>query len=295
MVDQVGPQFAEMLEAMRKLSESQVRTRLGLALRDFPDPAFKRRASIIVKGMDLQSGQRILDIGCGRGKFEAILSAVLGKVELVGIDLNVKRLRQAKPLIGPGMQIICADATSLPFRDMSFDRVIASEILEHLPDDERSLTEITRVLSDGFALISVPHADYPFSWDPVNYVLEKLTGTHVPSRMTFVAGIWADHRRLYREEELLSKVRAHGLNVLGLWRSTQVCLPFVSLVLNMAAAFLDRVGSQRLQRLRRPVGGSGSPFIRRFTRLIDLVDGFNASGSAGPRYVNLIIKARKTQ
>ena len=91
-----------------------------------------------------------------------------------------------------------ADARSLPFASGEFDAIVCSEVLEHIVEDGAVLMELNRVLRDGgLLLISVPNRQYPFMWDPLNWMLERVFGTHVPSHIWWLAGIWADHVRLY--------------------------------------------------------------------------------------------------
>jgi len=198
------------------------------------DPAFARRARIILENLDLKPGMRVLDVGCGRGFYEMAISNIFSGVKVVGVDLNENYLSVGKNAVrDKNVTFLKADATKLPFKSGSFDRVICSEVLEHIPDDEGVLKEIRRVLKrGGKAIISVPNKNYPFFWDPLNYILEHFFHTHIPSHIWWLAGIWADHERLYTEEELLGKLgRVGGLGKSGftidkIWRSTAYCLPF---------------------------------------------------------------------
>lgn len=137
----------------------------------------------------------------------------------------------------------------MPFRNASFDRVIASEVLEHLPDEKKALANIARVLKKGPALLSVPHANYPFAWDPVNFMLQRLIGSHIPRQLGVLAGIWNGHQRLYLEETFAKKIADSGLRVVKIWRATSVCFPFLQVTLYTVAASLERLGFRGAKRL----------------------------------------------
>jgi SAM-dependent methyltransferase len=102
---------------------------------------------------------------------------------------------------------VVADAGRLPFRDGAFDRALACEVLEHLEDDTGALAELRRAVAPAAAVaVTVPHARYPASWDPLAWLLERI-GVQPPRRGLYV-GIWFGHRRLYRREQL--REAAHG-------------------------------------------------------------------------------------
>jgi len=80
-------------------------------------------------------------------------------MEYIGVDISVEALKLAK-----GANRILCDARLLPFRDCSFDVIFAFEVLEHLYDSEKIVSEIRRVVkSDGEFAVSVPNARSPFS------------------------------------------------------------------------------------------------------------------------------------
>jgi ubiquinone/menaquinone biosynthesis C-methylase UbiE len=263
-------------------------------LRDYPDPAFRRRASIIVSSLEATPTQRVLDVGCGRGKFEVLISTLFSRIELVAIDLDAIRLGLARAKGARSrIHVVRADATHLPSRPRTFERIIASEILEHVHDDNEALKEIKRVLGNGFVLFSVPHARYPFSWDPLNFILEHTLGIHLPSTVRAFAGIWASHQRLYTEAEFLNKVSRTGLRPVRVWRTTEFCFPFCSLLLNLVASFLDRFGG-RLEFVRNPVTQPSSPLAHALSNPIRVLDKFSGNSLQGHRFVNLVVKSTKS-
>jgi SAM-dependent methyltransferase len=91
------------------------------------------------------------------------------------------------------------DALRLPFADGTFDRVIASEVMEHLPDDRAAAAELARVLRPGGTLaVTVP------AWLPERVCWALSEEYHAP----FVPG---GHVRVYAEPELRRRLREAGL------------------------------------------------------------------------------------
>jgi len=110
-------------------------------------------------------GARVLDVGCGDGR-HSHAAALEGASTVVGIDINRARLETAREngrelsersTTAADTGYLRGDATSLPFPDDSFDVVVCSEVLEHLPAYETALDEIGRVARpDATLAISVP-------------------------------------------------------------------------------------------------------------------------------------------
>ena len=90
-----------------------------------------------------------------------------------------------------------ADGQRLPFPDDTFDRIIAAEVMEHIPDDEVAATELARVLKPGGTIaVTVP------SWLP-EVVCWKLSDEyHAPK-------VVGGHVRIYTERELRQKLARH--------------------------------------------------------------------------------------
>ncbi len=115
---------------------------------------FARRRDFLLS--HLSAGERVLDVGCGEGRFAAEL--VRAGAEVVGIDVAAEPLRRARgrhPELVDLRQVPAAGAW--PLQDASFDAVWAGEVIEHVADTAGWLSELRRVLrSDGVLLLSTP-------------------------------------------------------------------------------------------------------------------------------------------
>jgi len=122
--------------------------------------------TVDLKRLRLKPGARALDLGCGEGRHVHALYYG-AKMHVVGVDLSfddVVKARQgfehAPDLDAPderAFSLSVGNALKLPFADGSFDLIVCSEVLEHIPDFEQALSEITRILKPGGQLaITVP-------------------------------------------------------------------------------------------------------------------------------------------
>ncbi len=107
--------------------------------------------------LELADPQSILDVGCGEGILTRRWAARRPDRRVVGVDLEDPALRAAWAAAGPlaNLELRAMRADALAFGDDAFDLVTAIEVLEHLPDPEAALAEMTRVARHGL-LVSVP-------------------------------------------------------------------------------------------------------------------------------------------
>lgn len=195
--------------------------------RNEADMAFKKRVETIFDWVQPDDSKVILDIPCGRGFYLNMLRYA-SNCHLVGAELDWEVLLKAKRNVGnlPDVALHNANVYALPYPDNAFDAVIMSEILEHVDDDVAALKEAYRVLKPGGVIaITVPNADYPFLWDPINKTLEMLFHTHIQHGM--FAGIWANHVRLYWRDDLRAAVLNAGFEVEEERSFTHACFPFI--------------------------------------------------------------------
>ncbi len=96
----------------------------------------------------LRSGGRILDNGCGVG----LLFEKVPQQRLVGLDISAEMLRRAATCSD---NVVLGDSHNLPFSDNSFDAVFCRSLLHHLPQPEKAISEIHRVLRSGGEVVFV--------------------------------------------------------------------------------------------------------------------------------------------
>ena len=195
--------------------------------RNEADMAFKRRVRTIFEWIKPTDDMRIYDCGCGRGFYLNMIRTV-SKCKLYGLELDGEIVAKARHNVGhlPDVYVTQSNIYDQPWRTGKFNAVILSEILEHIEDDLRGLREVYRVVKPGGVVaITVPHANYPFWWDPINKTLETYFNTHIQHGP--LAGIWANHVRLYTMERLRSVVLEAGFKIEEERSFTHYCFPFI--------------------------------------------------------------------
>jgi SAM-dependent methyltransferase len=115
-----------------------------------PEPwAWSRRRSLLLG--EVRPGERVLDLGCGAGRFTAALREA--GADPVGVEIAEGALQRARRNV-PGADLRLAPADGpLPLEDSTVDLVWCSEVLEHVPDTAGLLSEIRRVLRTGGRLL----------------------------------------------------------------------------------------------------------------------------------------------
>ena len=193
------------------MNPGEIARELDRMLRNEADMAAKRRVWTVIDYLAIRPGDRVLDCGCGLGWFVKILGELYPS-PLYGCDSDVPRLAAAQREVAGRAGLSAADILSLPYPDAAFDKIVLSEVLEHLPDDTGGLAEVCRVLKPGGRVaITVPNHDYPLLWDPVNWVRERVGAK--PIRSGFFGGLWTNHERLY------TRSRSCGWSSERTWKS----------------------------------------------------------------------------
>ena len=153
-------------------------------------------------GTGLEPGMRVLDAGCGSGRHLCEAFRTPG-VAVAGVDLSWDDLRKAKGYLSlmaretTGNWIITrADIAALPYADGSFDVVVCSEVLEHLPDGKAAVAELVRVLKPGGDLVVTVPRFFP---ERVCWALSRAYH-HEPG----------GHIRIFKKGELLRLLEEAG-------------------------------------------------------------------------------------
>jgi SAM-dependent methyltransferase len=161
--------------------------------------------------LGVTKGDRLLDLGCGFGRhaFEAtrrgadVVALDAGRDEVAQVRAVLAAMVEAGELSADGVRAggVQGNALTLPFPDAAFDRIIASEVLEHIADDTTAIAELSRVLRPGGTMaVTVPRCGP----EVVNWLLSDAYHD-VPG----------GHIRIYRRSELARRVRASGLRATG--------------------------------------------------------------------------------
>lgn len=156
--------------------------------------------------LGLRAGQRVLDLGCGAGRhaFECYRRGA----DVVAFDQDAAALDEVKTMFaameetgeapaGASATTVTGDALALQFPDDHFDHVIASEVLEHVPQDWKVMEELVRVVKPGGrVVVTVPR------WFPERVCWALSDDYHQAE---------GGHVRIYRREQLVERLHIAGL------------------------------------------------------------------------------------
>jgi dolichol-phosphate mannosyltransferase len=151
----------------------------------------RRRYQVITRRA--AGARRVLDVGCGS-------SRIIRSGRMVGLDIVLAKLRYARRYGNP---LVHGSIFELPFKDSAFDCVICSEVIEHVPADERVFSELERVLEPGGRLIlGTPDYDR-WRWRAMEWMYGRLA-----------PGGYADeHITHYSRSNLAAYLRARGFTI----------------------------------------------------------------------------------
>jgi len=127
---------------------------LVLKVVGLPHLGWRIRARTVIPLLAAEPGQEVLDAGCGPGVNSITLSRCGLRVTAIDEDPEkLETLETLKRLVAPSLKLERADVCKLAFEDASFDKVLCSEVLEHIEDDHAAVSEFARVLRPGGLLV----------------------------------------------------------------------------------------------------------------------------------------------
>ena len=279
---------------MQIKSSKTIQDSLKHSLQTVGDMALKRRANEIIKGLDLINGDKVLEVGCGNGYYLSLLNRMGLRIDLTGIDKDELALNDAVKFINDKeVKLLLADAARLPFPSNRFDKVVMSEVIEHVSDEKIVLKEIYRILKKGGILsLTTCNLRYPFFWDPINWILQHFFNTHIKSG--FWAGIWNQHTRLYNKDRLEVLIKNAGFEIEQSKSLTSWCLPFNHYIVNLIAKlfYSDKLPKSLYKGMNKFQNNKQSLLVKYCFWFINTLDSLNDLIPQNSS-VSLFVKARK--
>jgi arsenite methyltransferase len=157
--------------------------RLQRALSQCQDMVMRR--GTVLQALGPRTGEWVLDIGCGGGFYAYEAAQCVGPGGRVyAIDISADQVAAARARCAevPWVECRVADATDLPYGDAEFDAVYCVQVIEYVPDLDRALEEIRRVLRPGGRLVNVAT-----NWSSLVWRSDH------PERMGRMLAAWAVH------------------------------------------------------------------------------------------------------
>lgn len=165
------------------------------------------RSAAVLRMLEPRAGERILDVGCGNGR--DLIPLVRVGCRCVGVDYSPGMVEEARRDLSAagagGVELLVGDATRLSFGDGTFDKVFASEVIEHIPDWRAAIRDMARVLKpEGTLVLTTPNRHSWYGFDRYALVEGLLR-----RRWNHPYDEWKTHA------EVLDGMRAAGLEPAG--------------------------------------------------------------------------------
>jgi ubiquinone/menaquinone biosynthesis C-methylase UbiE len=215
--DQIGRQddaAAMQTLAAQKRATADLYDRVAASYDAVGPAIFARFGERVVAVAGIQAGDRVLDVGAGRGANLFPAAAVVGKTgEVVGIDIAAKMVEETRRTTAErglaNATMLCMDAEGLTFADASFDHVLCSFAYFFFPRLHHALAQFARVLRPGGALLLTAHgaADERWRW----YEEEVLAATYMRNRLPWPPSVGGERRSLRDLAGLLARVGFAGV------------------------------------------------------------------------------------
>jgi ubiquinone/menaquinone biosynthesis C-methylase UbiE len=184
--------WLSMVRIFRKLVHFPAPAFIGRLL----DSSYRRKIQPpeqLIERAGIEKGMRVLDLGCGSGAFTTSIARAVGeKGRVYALDIQADMLKQLERKLNrpenrdiKNIKLIESNAYELPFDDNSLDLVNMVTVLSEIPDRNRALAEVKRVLKPG-GLLAVtelfPDPDYPWKsttiklGEAAGFTVEKVSG-----------------------------------------------------------------------------------------------------------------------
>ena len=155
-----------------------------------------RHVRVILEFFGDLTDKKVLDAGCGKGRFARVLQEQNARARVTGLDISEAMLRGVPPCVGKVAGVL----TALPFAAAAFDCVYATESLEHAVDTGTAVAELCRVLKPGGRLVIIDKNAQHWgklqtpAWERWfdRRELEKLLGQHCRTVESDFISYWED-------------------------------------------------------------------------------------------------------
>jgi ubiquinone/menaquinone biosynthesis C-methylase UbiE len=190
---------------------------------------------VVVEELERLEPRRVLEVGCGWGELAERIAQEVG-CDVVALDLSPRMVELARER---GLDTVVGDVQKLPFAAGEFDAVVAAWMLYHVPDLERGLAEIARVLRPGGSLVAVTNATRDF------HELWELVGRDLATRqLTFRSENGEEYLRRHfasvRRRDLVAQVMfADADTVRRYVGSSEFGRPYLHNVPDLAGPFVS--------------------------------------------------------
>lgn len=217
--------------------------------------------TVDLERLDIRPGHRLLDAGCGEGRH--CFGGLTRGASVVGLDLDFESIRQpSKDLRRRGAQqgrlseMLQGDAFRLPFAAASFDRIICSEVMEHVHDYRAALRELARVAKPGAKIaVTIPTATSEHLYLRLGDEYFESPGGHI---------------RIFRPRDLAKGMAAAGFDAVGCGFAHGFHTPYWVLRSAMHLPAADRSRSVRLYR-EFLIRATGSKWLDRLEAVLNFV------------------------
>jgi ubiquinone/menaquinone biosynthesis C-methylase UbiE len=178
-----GDWDSEIFDQLYKVAESGVEDNFKHAEnsgipRFAEEYRYSRNGAVVEKLICDLKPAAVLDAGCGCGWFSFKLQEAMGETFFAGVDISpfkISCFQKKNVAVNGNMKPTLANAGVLPFTDESFDVVLLREVIEHLPDPEKAISEFARVLKPhGTLIITTPSRFMTKFWKFVAYIPTKI-------------------------------------------------------------------------------------------------------------------------
>lgn len=143
------------------------------------------RRSAVLEKVNARTGEAVLEIGCGGGFYACEVARMVGPSGRVcAVDISDDQIAVARERCAEFDWVECttADALDLPYEGDTFDTVYCVQVLEYLPDVDKALSQIRRVLRPGGTVVNLATNWHSIVWH-----------SHDPERMKRVLLAWDEH------------------------------------------------------------------------------------------------------